>query len=285
MKNYLKTNSFIVCMIVVFLLSACAHNEVEDKKINETEVQKKNTSQEASNTSLDKKITQETMDKLYANMPYDEMVKIVGFEPTTSETGYKYNISGTEFEENNCTLDLVFGDNGLDDANTGYMDFKYPQDTKIIETDDYCNLKIGDSLISVRKKMGNAMRFNKIWWDELQINPKEYQAIVEGGINVILHFSNDILDKKYIADEMNTNTLSFFKTNSDVTDFGKIHSGMKVEDIKNILGSEGYIIGSSAYTDYDHNVYLWKISDEVGLEVSIDGLYIRIVGEEIKVLE
>lgn len=174
MKYYLKINNFIMCILIVFLLSACTHKAMEDTKLYETEVQKKNTTQETADASLNHKITQEAMDKLYAYMPYDEMVETVGFEPilfledeTENKIVYHYNIAGEDFEENNCTLDLTFRDNLLDDALTGYMDFPYPEDTKIVKMDDYCNLKTGDSLKDVREKMGNAMRFNKIFWDDL----------------------------------------------------------------------------------------------------------------------
>lgn len=290
MKYYLKISNLIICLLCVLLLSACRHSAMNDTKSNETEVEKKNISQEEGDKSLNNKITQEVMDKLYAYMQYDEMVETVGFEPIIIEENEidnviscKYNISGKDFEENNCTLDLTFRDNVLDDANTGYMKFKYSDDTKIVEAEDYANLKIGDSLVSVRKKMGNAMRFNKIFWDELYNNPKEYQAIVEGNIHVFLHFSNDVLDKKYIVDEINKDTLSYFKINSKVKDLSKIHSGMKLEDIKKILGSEGYIIESDA--GWDDGTHLWKVNDDVGIEVLSDSYIVTIVGDEIKKLE
>ncbi|MEA5085170.1 MAG: hypothetical protein VB018_13630 [Lachnospiraceae bacterium] len=262
----------------------------DNTKLNGNKVQNKNVSQESDNEFLSYKITQETMDKLYAYIPYDEMVKIVGVKPIITEENEKdkvisckYNISGEEFEKNNCTLDLTFRNNVLDDANTGYMNFKYSDDTKFVKAEDYCNLKIGDSLASIRKTMDNSMRFNKIFWDELNINPKEYQAIIENNIRVILHFSNNMLDSKKIVDEINKDTLSCFKINSNLEDLSKIHSDMKVEDIKKILGSEGYLIESSSYSD--DVTYLWKISDTVGLEVSYNGNKVRLVGEEIKELE
>lgn len=290
MKYYIKIRKFIMCILAVLLLSACIHKVVDNTKLNENKVQNKNVSQESDNEFLSYKITQETMDKLYAYIPYDEMVKIVGVKPIITEENEKdkvisckYNISGEEFEKNNCTLDLTFRNNVLDDANTGYMNFKYSDDTKFVKTEDYCNLKIGDSLASIRKTMDNSMRFNKIFWDELNINPKEYQAIIENNIRVILHFSNDMLDSKKIVDEINKDTLSCFKINSNLEDLSKIHSDMKVEDIKKILGSEGYLIESSSYSD--DVTYLWKISDTVGLEVSYNGNKVRLVGEEIKELE
>lgn len=130
-------------------------------------------------------------------------------------------------------------------------------------------------------------------------NPKEYLAIVEGNIHVALFFSNDVLYDKHITDDINMNTLSYFKINTDVKDLSKIHSDMKVEDIQKILGSEGYIIESSNmdylnnaldddsgdYVGDDSNTYLWKMSDTVGLEVLYDGCCVRLVGEETRELE